>query len=99
MANKGEIEMSKANEQRSGESIESLCSGAKDATAIEANVQGTAIADFLRQCASIMRENGARAVSRNYLTDAAYCTGSAIVLEMLAQRAEREGWSRTPPVP
>jgi hypothetical protein len=43
MANKGEIEMSKANERPGSESIESLCSGAKDDPAIEANVQGTAI--------------------------------------------------------
>ena len=43
MANEGEIEMSKANEQRSGESIESLCSGATDDPAIEADVQGTAV--------------------------------------------------------
>lgn len=43
MANKGEIEMSEANEQRSGESIESLCSGAKDDPAIEADVQGTVV--------------------------------------------------------
>lgn len=35
--------MSEANEQRSGESIESLCSGAKDDPAIEADVQGTGL--------------------------------------------------------
>ena len=91
--------MSKANEQRSGESIESLCSGATDAPAIEANVQGTAIADFLRQCAGMMRDASAKALSQGDLTDAAYCNGAAIVVETLAQKAEREGWSRTPPVP
>lgn len=34
--------MSKANERPGSESIESLCSGAKDDPAIEANVQGAA---------------------------------------------------------
>jgi hypothetical protein len=63
------------------------------------DVQGTAIADFLRQCAGMMRDASAKAVSQGYITDAAYCAGAAIVLETLVQKAGREGWSRTPPVP
>ena len=55
------------------------------------------IAIYLRQRATDFRQRAIAATIERQVIDVACCSAAAEVLEKIADKAEREGWTRTPP--
>lgn len=61
----------------------------------ESSVQPADVASFLQQSAAKFRKGKINALAQGLCVDSTYCDAAAIVVEQLAEVAQREGWTRT----